>query len=872
MIFVKHVWIILKLILIVDGRNFTDDSIKLPTYKENIRSLQKNAFSDQFKLIKKKKNIPNIITWRHLIENKDSLKYGIYKPTKPSKENGIVYKIISKKRNDILCTYALYAKKHFGFIRLIATNGLLFEETRELVLKLHFSYSNVFLKNIATVYNAISDQIPDWMISLRDNIMNNKILDDIKFTRELSDIIQTLMNVISNYECTLTKIPSIIDHLKKQKSINNMVITLLGEDQPFAKLYDQVVLFINETNVSQWLIDNNIKPRDIQEKNSSNGQDTNLENDGTAHAVQPRNTIQICGIYLFNYLKSTAINVYNNILEISTLLVTNKERLEYSNYYSFRNKNLDVDQIEIDEVVNMMPTAFDERYRLSDINSAYSTELLNSKRLEINVHTIINITHFKIIEKDKIIAAIAQTTTKNDMYDKHYYRYQTAKLEKIMNVIMTDLQCTYLYFARVHFNEIINFILDTHRIKIAKYYTDNVKLIFRYYKISLQTLAGIFYYQRQAPNWMVMMVVYFGSLHRIALNLDSFLNETLKVFRVLISVSSRCKNNNYKTSELPDPPKATQVQFSNEILNNMSPEYLRLDIIGIRKNENENQYENKNENKTCLLVMYNNLIRIMYLLKLNDSYLPWYNYNKFNPNYWIFSFNNLNQTAINILSRNPITTGKEDLNNHLLTLLKTNKYETSITQRIRNAILIHDTVINLMQTRITYYAMNFLTHCRYLSFMVSMNYLPIVFNDHAAFLMKYNEICNKFPKHLMQTNLNEDNVFDKIIGKNYIDTNLKEIKIKNILNKKYLLAMRKQNQLSINTNTDIQNPNFVVYLNAIVTTKTTDEKMTNFIQSLLSKIEICKKNVYIFLKSLKDNIPFYNYDTYNLMLQSINSQ
>lgn len=805
-------------LLLFDGKHALDDNVKMKLkldHQNEYENNEKNILSSFVSLLS------NLKDW-HTVKSKGSM-------TKFTNVNQVslgsnvfsldeMKKKIHHSMNNMNCTYAYYAKIHLELIQKIIDDGLFLTEIMELIYKINYKYTETTLKMLATLIN-MNYEPPDWMEDLIEYLEEK---NERTFCRKLQSVLGLVTHVVSTPECEPKNLESVLSIAKVDLKAQ------YSEDNPWIIFQEQNKKPLGVDNADQW----------YQELS----------------AAHPYNLLFKIKFYraqiYFNSFEAIIKDINNNLSDINYLIYLNDLILPYTNYkllenYGTKKKNRTV-PIRLIKVNDKNELLYDNTYK----NEITTRKKLQDDMISMNnINVLRPVIDIDIFEED-------QLDSKNYM---GFHRRIFTNLNRKMNSVMKELQCTYLYYAVQHLTLTQKIIAaESPSISVSN---DVVKLISSYFDVSLKTLATIFNKKYQAPEWMVLFLLYLQKVKDTTLNRKTLKAMSLKILRILKRVS--CKMVIPPTFFLPQ--KDLEITVYNPL------QILIMQFILINITTSNTGYYKKN-----VIKAYTNILQVNYLLQVNEHSLSFSNYMEFNSSYWLIDKNKLNSDILeslrwdlNLKKEKKDTSLQSVINTFLKCLVNFKDDETTIITGVQNSIWIHRTIMNLMQTALIRYSLLFLAHCKNIKLLINS---VDVLKQNNDVLNEYKTYCSGISvplKNFIQlVGLEKDLVLNAVIEE--IDTEeINETNLQNTIK----LGVQKLHQCSINMQINAHVPILPIWNSKILLVHSWPlESEKNILEKIFYWVKDVKQALIGYISIFQQNFNDIDFLKYNLLLKSFGNE
>lgn len=731
----------------------------------------------------------------------------------------------------IECTYAYYAKMHLITLHKFIDEHLLFDETFAIVQQVNSKYLDAALKAQFTLIK-VNYPNPDWMV---DFIKFLKVDNKAKFHRHLENLMHTLQKNIFTEDCRPKSLPSIVSQVPEQdllSSDNNQKVNW----QELVKLHNENNNIRLDTDVNKWVQDNNLNN---SRQNNNAGQSK---------------CSRIYGNFFFNKIKNIKIAVNENISNLYLLLSQNHHILSHKDFDAQKDLSADNGYEPIKFKFIAQQTINDENTYSNDI---YDEEIKRKRKLLDDMSSLNGITIVRPLKPFDVL----QKTPTDENNPMCYQRRVYANLNLQKNLLMNEMECTYLYYAIQHLKTAQNIINSEVNNSVKK---ESIKVIGKYFTASLKTLATILNAGYQASEWMVQLVLYLEKIPALKDNKELLSKKNEEMSTFLTSSSGSCDFTN--TPAVIPTPKINILDSTEGNLNDLQ---LKILFNGIVKTSPHTEYETR---------VYENLAQVNYLLTSNRSMLQYDNYMDFSPKKWLMSKKYLNENIINTLRWDETEKYKfkndngkwwKAVNNFWKKVLKTSdENETSVVNRIKSSVWISSRLLIFMRAALIRYSLLFLTHCKNIKLIIDgvemLKFNPKITDEYKIYCSGTSEML----RQLLQTiGLEKDEVFTAIINEMDSDKTIDEKHTRTVK-----MAVKKLYQCSIYMKIEAHRPIRPIWNSKTLLVNTWPFETDRVLERVFYWVKDVKRAFLGYMHNFIKNFHFINFRTHNLLLNSFGNQ
>lgn len=600
-----------------------------------------------------------------------------------------MYKTMNSRMFDIQCTYAYYAGKHLEIIFKIKEELKAYKnDFGDNFIEVISAYQDVALKTLATIHN-MGYQPHEWMLNF-SRLVNKKYISLSTFIGKLTAMLIVLRRFTNRYTCKPRYLLSIVPRVSKEKlEMKKNPASWTDKDQPW-EVFQYKNYVLKTKDQDQWF-----------EEYETNFQTKKKQLIDSASWLSPKlkRSVYSCRekAYIFKILQNLSIAVNKNVSEISYLL-----HINVLTYYNF--KDVDFSQHKLFRMTRKQYD-YEKRYSMRNQISFYKDEVERTKKLHVEVYSMIDVQLWRSVRVHE--AEIFNCGFNNSEISS--FRCESGILAKTLDWIMRNVECTYAHYAWKHLDNAQN-IIQTFDITHDGCSDQIVQLVYKYYEVSLKTIATIFNKGYRAPKWMVEIIFYLRNvLTFTAGNCTLLKAENAKMMFVVKDIVDSCP-------QLLEPNFQAHKEkildtFKGHKNTAQSIKYItRLELTlyrfqGISK-------------ESHALKINENVLHIIYVLEFNKNQLSYRNHHKFDPSSWLLSERDFNANeVVDKLRWDTIEDGVNDkiwenVKKRLSDNLRSYKNENDPIIRIRLSVVVHNSIFNITQATMMRYILSLSAYCR----------------------------------------------------------------------------------------------------------------------------------------------------------------
>ncbi|VVC33885.1 Hypothetical protein CINCED_3A019585 [Cinara cedri] len=194
--------------------------------------------------------------------------------------------------------------------------------------------------------------------------------------------------------------------------------------------------------------------------------------------------------YMYEYFRETSTHVKQNlVVGVHFILHGNRSILSY--------KETPLDQFMMYKIQKIEPIKgvspeYTRPITFHEENQFYAAKLSTIDSRLIQGLSLLNVRIWGYPVNQELIAAILQKKPKQ--FNITYYRDRYSLFNMLKNEVMDLLNCVYVFHAHVHLTQILALfdLMIVSPDENKKYFSSNVDLAFKYFDITLKTMATVY--------------------------------------------------------------------------------------------------------------------------------------------------------------------------------------------------------------------------------------------------------------------------------------------------------------------------------------------------------------------------------------------
>lgn len=772
---------------------------------------------------------------RDLVEKKTTDQYF---PSEAEATRFRLYETMNSRMVDLQCTYAQYAQKHLTLLYSVADHYLLHENVAKVVLELQSLYVDVMRMAMATLLNK-NYEPSKWMYDLL-KFLHMETIDPTTYKAQLAGMLTKTMEITHAHSCNLNCLPKTFpEELMTEKTFYFLYNSLFDMKKPLASANPE----------KTWLVGNGIRTEFV-EQYSYEKQNYKPDEDPQKKYVNIPIVVRVCDKYLFRYFMNLKTNIAKNVLDILYLINENRRGFPFSNY-----KSIDLQE---QKMLESFPLA---KYNDETVNSDsdWYVEFVETDSLRGKVSELLNNGIWRSEKTNGLLQNIRnkqepvkEGTEKIDY--KHYYRSELSKLTKLNNSLMYDLQCTYAFYAQEHLKGVATVLNDKKGSTKSACHKDDLDLIADYFDVSLKSLATIYYANYQAPEWMLLLVVYLNNVRRFCKDMNNFKIENQKMMKIINDITTSCEITDSPPIVLKLPKEEIQLTYTNQ------PIYKFKSL----------QLHTKDMRLTYVTTMCDNITRALYFMHINENVLQDKHYKSFHPNKWLFSSTAMTKNRVNNLRWDVNKRFGKDAQWKAASGEITSNLNAGVefTDSFRNAVLIHKRIIGFISAALMRYVLLLAGFCSSITY--SYNYFNefVLSYSQPTFYDDYTSYCIEFQDSIVQllewSGLKTNKVFMELLDALAVLKTNGDI----FQTKGFRLAVKKLNQYSVNMGIDAHVS--LIYYWVLYTSKIHQSISINksILNVLLTMVKDINSDITNYGNNLKRDYKGFNLNSFLLVSKS----